>query len=419
MSSVGSCAAPGLSLRLKSREATTRYPNNSRLQYQQEEKKTLLDIIPEDENQFFRTSIEVPVPDEFSNYEPKKKKGFHEEEHSKMDNMHPATLFEAFFPKQEKSEKKKPEPEHYYYPKPKDIDMRKKMRQDRETVDHSREKKLNAERVENHIANIIEREEDVPDYRNMPHEKTVKPEKARRQPKDEHEEKLYQCPFCNRRVRSSKSLKRHLEQIHIGEIIQETKKEAKSVTPFSPDYRRHLENLPNVFFFSKDGKNYVAYFVEKEMAKEKSQPEAVSDSESTELPIENGTSSFNTGPVTIPVEENSSHEAPLTGDSALTVPVDHDAGEAHQLDVEQLHQGYELDLTNQHNTFMGDTKNRIYNLFKKKESRQTQAAENIETQTTEADNIRADHWKESNRGNGTAKACKQGFAYLKQVISPI
>ena len=414
MSSVGSCAAPGLSLRLKSRDSPTRYLKNSRLLNKKEEKKNFLGIIPEEEIPFYSTSIEVPVPDEFNYYEPKKKKGFHEEEHSKTDNMHPASLFEAIFTKQENAEKKKPEPKPTSYSKPKDIDMRKKMRQDRETVDKSKEKKLNAELVENHVENLIEREEDVPDFRNRPPEKTVKPEKARRRIKVEEEQKvIYQCPFCNRRTTSSETLKKHLEQIHISEIIQESKKEVKPVTPFSPDYRRHLENLPNVFFFSKDNKNYVAYFVEKEMAEENSEPEAVRDIDSV-LPNENGTSSFNTGPITTPIEENSSHEAPLTRDSTLTVPVDHDTGEAHQLD-----QGYELDLTNQHNTFIGDTKNQILNLFKQKESCQTRAAENIKTQTTEADNKRAEHWKESKRRNGTAKACKQGFAYLKQVISPI
>ena len=138
LSSVGSCAAPGL--RLKSRESTTRYLKNSRPQYKQEEKKNLLNIIPEEEVSFYNTSIEVPVPDDCRYHEPKKKKGFHEEEHRKTDNMHPATLFEVFFPKQEKAEKMKPEPEHYSCQKSNDIDMRKKMRQDREIVDHSEEK---------------------------------------------------------------------------------------------------------------------------------------------------------------------------------------------------------------------------------------------------------------------------------------
>ena len=148
------------------------------------------------------------------------------------------------------------------------------------------------------------------------------------------------------------------------------------------------------------------------MAEENSEPEAVRDIDSV-LPNENGTSSFNTGPITTPIEENSSQEEPLT------VTVNHDAGEAHQLDVKQLHQGNDLDLKNPHNSFMGDTKNRVFKLFKQKERCQTRAAESIETQATEPDNKRAEHWKESKRRNGTAKACKQGFAYLKQVISPI
>ena len=166
------------------------------------------------------------------------------------------------------------------------------------------------------------------------------------------------------------------------------------------------------FLLKKNNKNYVAYFVEKEMAEEKSEPEAVTDSDSV-LPNENGTSSFNTGPITTPIEENSSHEEPLT------VPVDHDAGEAHHLEVKQLHQGNDLDLKNLHNSFIGDSKKRVFKLFEKKESCQARAAESIETQATEPDNKRAENWKELKRRNGTARACKQGFAYLKQVISLI
>ena len=391
LSSVGSCAAPGL--RLKSRESTTRYLKNSRPQYKQEEKKNLLNIIPEEEVSFYNTSIEVPVPDDCRYHEPKKKKGFHEEEHRKTDNMHPATLFEAFFPKQEKAEKMKPEPEHYSCQKSNDIDMTKKMRQDRETVDHSEEKKLNSELVENHVENIIEREEDVPDFRNRPPEQTVKPEKARRRLKVEEDQKvIYHCPFCNRRTRSSEALKKHLEQIHISEIIQESTKEVKPVTPFSPDYRRHLENLPNVFFFTKDNIHYAAFFVEKEMAEEKSEPEAVRDSDSV-LPNENGTSSFNTGPITTPIEENSSHEAPLTRESTLTVPVDHDAGEAHHLDVKQLHQGNDTVPVNEAGQAHQDYKKKIHKENLQMESLQACAAEKN----------RVENSKVMLRSNGTGK----------------
>ena len=271
--------------------------------------------------------------------------------------------------------------------------MTKKMRQDRETVDHSEEKKLNSELVENHVENIIEREEDVPDFRNRPPEQTVKPEKARRRLKVEEDQKvIYHCPFCNRRTRSSEALKKHLEQIHISEIIQESTKEVKPVTPFSPDYRRHLENLPNVFFFTKDNIHYAAFFVEKEMAEEKSEPEAVRDSDSV-LPNENGTSSFNTGPITTPIEENSSHEAPLTRESTLTVPVDHDAGEAHHLDVKQLHQGNDTVPVNEAGQAHQDYKKKIHKENLQMESLQACAAEKN----------RVENSKVMLRSNGTGK----------------
>ena len=60
-------------------------------------------MIPE-EIPILSTSVEVS--EDYCYHEPIQKKGFQEEEHSKADNMHPATLFEALFPSQEKSEKK-------------------------------------------------------------------------------------------------------------------------------------------------------------------------------------------------------------------------------------------------------------------------------------------------------------------------
>ena len=53
-------------------------------------------------------------------------------------------------------------------------------------VDTKKEKKLNTEILENYVDTMIEREEVVPAYRNMPYEKTVK-EKARRRPKVDNE----------------------------------------------------------------------------------------------------------------------------------------------------------------------------------------------------------------------------------------
>ena len=93
-------------------------------------------------------------------------------------------------------------------------------------VDKKKEKKLNTEILENYVDTMIEREEDVPAYRNMPYEKTVKPEKARRLPKvdNEEEKKVYKCPFCKRSTRSPEKITKHLEQIHKREIIQQAMK---------------------------------------------------------------------------------------------------------------------------------------------------------------------------------------------------
>ena len=138
-------------------------------------------------------------------------------------------------------------------------------------VDPEHEKSLNADRVENHQENIIEREEWTPAY-NMPFEETVKPEKARRRtkPNDEREKQVFQCPFCNHRTRTTNRMVRHVYQIHTTELIQETEGR-KDITPFSPEFEQYLSRPPVIEFKSLDNINFeVKFHKNKDLTKSQS-----------------------------------------------------------------------------------------------------------------------------------------------------
>ena len=328
-------------------------------QNREEEKKNKLRTIEEEEEpQIWNTSVQTYQ--DFDCYEPKKqKKGFWEDDYTKTDNIHPASLFEALFPT--RSEEKKPEPKSKSTSKSKSdhVDLKKNTTLlIKEKVDKKQEKKLNADIVENYVETKIEKEEYVPAYRNMPKEKMMKPEKARRRPKVDNEEgkKVYECPFCNRSTRSPEKITKHLEQIHKREIIQQAMK----------------EKFP----------------VKKDRIREKSEPEA-------DVP------------------------GPCTKD---TTPVKDEAGQAHPLDVKKLlRQGNALDLDTQNDNMNVSDTRQEYKRISNKENMQIEtcrdkcqacAYENI-------DNNQAETWKEMIRSNGTARAVRHGFKYLKQVISPI
>ena len=119
------------------------------------------------------------------------------------------------------------------------------------------ERKLNAEIVENHQENIIEHEEDVPAYKNMPREEILKPEKARRRLKPEVEgnNQEVQCPYCNRRTRTKKDMVKHLTQIHVQEMIQETA-ESKNISPFSKEFKEQVQKPVDIYFTTKDEKYF-------------------------------------------------------------------------------------------------------------------------------------------------------------------
>jgi hypothetical protein len=67
-----------------------------------------------------------------------------------------------------------------------------------EVVNPMKERRLNQEKIDSFQENLIEWEEDVPAYKNMPQEKYQKAEKARRVQKEPVEgETIVDCPFCN------------------------------------------------------------------------------------------------------------------------------------------------------------------------------------------------------------------------------
>ena len=139
-------------------------------------------------------------------------------------------------------------------------------------VDKHNEKKLNQELIENYQEQIIEHEEDVPAYKNMPWEETLKPEKARRRLKPEIEgnNQEVQCPYCTRRTRTKEEMMKHLEQIHVCEIMREYG-ESENITPFSPEYKQQLQNLPYVQFKATENENHYEVLFHKNMKTDQTQ----------------------------------------------------------------------------------------------------------------------------------------------------
>ena len=86
-------------------------------------------------------------------------------------------------------------------------------------VDPVKERLRNQEAIESFQEEIIEREEDVPAFKNMPKENYIKTEKTRRIQKEPITgQTTVHCPFCNHKRRTLEDLIKHMHQIHSREI---------------------------------------------------------------------------------------------------------------------------------------------------------------------------------------------------------
>ena len=89
-------------------------------------------------------------------------------------------------------------------------------------VSPEKEKNLNKEWIEAVQEDIIEKEEYVPAFRNIPKDRILKPEKARRRIKKNVLGQItVHCPFCKIKTRSQSSMEKHLLQIHLETLKKE------------------------------------------------------------------------------------------------------------------------------------------------------------------------------------------------------
>ena len=184
-------------------------------------------------------------------------------------------------------------------------------------IDKNNEKKLNSELIENHQENIIEQEEDVPAYKNMPWEETLKPEKARRRLKPEIEgnNQVVHCPYCTRGTRTKKEIMKHLSQIHVHEMLSECC-ESENISPFSPEYKERLENIPTVHLKQRDENNFEVVFQKNIIGGQAKEHRNTVDAKTTEG-TELSSSCSRQGITMSYVAEQTRHE-PKSGDEVKT-----------------------------------------------------------------------------------------------------
>ena len=95
-------------------------------------------------------------------------------------------------------------------------------------TDHAKEKQINQQRIESHQEDIIEKEEDVPAFKNMPKQEYQKEQKTRRKKIAAIPgQTIVHCPWCNHKRRSLADIIKHVHQIHNKELkehLNETEK---------------------------------------------------------------------------------------------------------------------------------------------------------------------------------------------------
>jgi hypothetical protein len=96
-------------------------------------------------------------------------------------------------------------------------------------VDPVKERHRNQEAIESFQEEIIEREEDVPAFKNMPKENYIKTEKTRRIQKEPITgQTTVHCPFCNHKRRTLEDLIKHMHQIHSREIREKADEQSQT-----------------------------------------------------------------------------------------------------------------------------------------------------------------------------------------------
>ena len=101
--------------------------------------------------------------------------------------------------------------------------------QNSKVVDPVKERLRNQETIESFQEEIIEREEDVPAFKNMPKENYLKTEKTRRIEKEPITGQITaHCPFCNNKRRTLEDLIKHMHQIHSREIREKADEQSQT-----------------------------------------------------------------------------------------------------------------------------------------------------------------------------------------------
>jgi hypothetical protein len=101
--------------------------------------------------------------------------------------------------------------------------------QNSKVVDPVKERLRNQETIESFQEEIIEREEDVPAFKNMPKENYSKTEKTRRIEKEPITGQITaHCPFCNNKRRTLEDLIKHMHQIHSREIREKADEQSQT-----------------------------------------------------------------------------------------------------------------------------------------------------------------------------------------------
>jgi hypothetical protein len=101
--------------------------------------------------------------------------------------------------------------------------------QNSKVVDPVKERLRNQETIESFQEEIIEREEDVPAFKNMPKENYLKTEKTRRIENEPITGQITaHCPFCNNKRRTLEDLIKHMHQIHSREIREKADEQSQT-----------------------------------------------------------------------------------------------------------------------------------------------------------------------------------------------
>ena len=123
-------------------------------------------------------------------------------------------------------------------------------------VDRMKERLRNQETIESFQEDIIESEEYVPAYKNMPKEKYLNTEKTRRIQKQTNTgQTTVHCPFCNNKRRTLDDLIKHMHQIHSREMREKASEQSQTekgeIKEVKVDFQTKLEEEEDFHIYLK------------------------------------------------------------------------------------------------------------------------------------------------------------------------